>query len=160
MMLPLPCFIMIGAACFMPSITERTSVAIAASKPSTGTVSMPPTGDGPPALLNRQSSRPHLETQASIIDFTSASFVASAFTKMHLSLPSALSSDLPSSSRRPVATTLAPSATKISTVRRPMPLVAPVTMVILPSSLPMETSPAVFAPPPPRRGPPLAAPPL
>ena len=32
---------------------------------------------------------------------------------------------------------LAPSSTKISTVRRPMPLVAPVTMVILPSSLPM-----------------------
>ena len=49
-------------ACFMPSITERTSVAIAASKPSTGTVSMPPTGAGPPALLNRQSSRPHFET--------------------------------------------------------------------------------------------------
>ena len=40
MMLPEPCFIMIGAACFMPSITERTSGAIAASKPSTGTVSM------------------------------------------------------------------------------------------------------------------------
>jgi len=43
--------------------------------------------------------------------------------------------------QRPVARTLAPSATKISTVRRPMPLVAPVTMVILPSSLPMDISP-------------------
>ena len=46
MMLPEPCFIMIGAACFMPSITERTRVAMAASKPSTGMVSMPPTGAG------------------------------------------------------------------------------------------------------------------
>ena len=49
---------MIGATCFMPSITERSSVAIAASNPSTGIVSMPPTGAGPPALLNRQSMRP------------------------------------------------------------------------------------------------------
>ena len=141
MMLPEPCFIMIGAACFMPSITERTSVAIAASKPSTGMVSMPPTGAGPPALLNSASSRPHFARQASNIAFTSASFVASAFTKKQLSLPRLASRLRPSSSRRPVATTLAPSATKISAVRRPMPLVAPVTMVILPSSLPMPYSP-------------------
>ena len=137
MMLPEPCFIMIGAACFMPSITERTSVAMAASKPSTGMVSMPPTGAGPPALLKRQSRRPHFDRQASNIALTSASRVASALTNRHLSLPTDASSERPSSSRRPVATTLAPSRAKISTVRRPMPLVAPVTMVILPSSLPM-----------------------
>ena len=51
MMLPARCFIMMGAACFMPSITERTSSAMAASKPSTGTVAMLPVGAGPPALL-------------------------------------------------------------------------------------------------------------
>ena len=32
MMLPEPCFFICGAACFMPSMTLRTSVAIAASK--------------------------------------------------------------------------------------------------------------------------------
>src|ERR1700757_704021 len=96
---------------------------------------MPPPGGAPPALLNRQSSRPHLARQASNIAFTSASLVASVLRKTHLSLPSDASSERPSSSRRPVARTLAPSATKISTVRRPMPLVAPVTMVILPLSL-------------------------
>ena len=147
MMLPEPCFIMIGAACFMPSMTERTRVAMAASKPSTGMVSMPPTGAGPPALLKMQSSRPHLERQASNIALTSASLVASAFTNRHLSLPTAASSERPSSSRRPVATTLAPSRAKISTVRRPMPLVAPVTMVILPSSLPMGVSASVVSSP-------------
>ena len=51
MMLPERCFIMMGAACFMPSITERTSSAMAASKPSTGTEAMLPVGAGPPALL-------------------------------------------------------------------------------------------------------------
>src|SRR3954467_14842597 len=141
MMLPEPCFIMIGAACLMPSITERTSVAIAASNPSTGMVSMAPTGEGAPALLNKQSSRPHFARQASNIAFTSASLVASVFMNRHLSLPRLVSSERPSSSRRPVASTLAPSWTKISAVRRPMPLVAPVTMVILPSSLPMDFSP-------------------
>ena len=51
MMLPARCFIMMGAACFMPSITERTSSAMAWSKPSTGMVVMLPVGAGPPALL-------------------------------------------------------------------------------------------------------------
>src|SRR5258708_11243629 len=36
-------------------------------------------------------------------------------------------------------TTLAPSATKSSAVLRPMPLVAPVMIAILPSSLPMSS---------------------
>ena len=58
MMLPERCAIMIGAACFMPSITERTSRAMAASKPSTGIAVMLPVGAGPPALLNSASSRP------------------------------------------------------------------------------------------------------
>jgi hypothetical protein len=154
MMLPEPCAIISGAACFMPSMTDRTSVAIAASKPSTGTVSMPPTGAGPPALLNRQSTRPHLDRQASNMRFTSSSRVASAVTKRQFSLPTEASSVRPSSARRPVATTLAPSATNSSTVRRPMPLVAPVTIAILPSSLPMLLSPLPEGndtPPPTRR---------
>ena len=50
---------MIGATCFMPSITDRTSSAMAASKPAyRATLAMLPVGAGPPALLNRQSMRP------------------------------------------------------------------------------------------------------
>ncbi len=53
-----------GRACFMPSITLRTSVAIAASKRSTSRPSMPPVCAGPPALLNRQSMRPNFSTES------------------------------------------------------------------------------------------------
>lgn len=42
--------------------------------------------------------------------------------------------------RRPAITILAPSATKTSAVRNPIPLVAPVITATLPSSLPMECS--------------------
>ena len=66
MMLPEPCFRIWGAACFMPSITLRTSVAIAASKRSTSRPSMPPVCAGPPALLNRQSMRPNFSTASAI----------------------------------------------------------------------------------------------
>lgn len=132
---------MIGAACFMPSITERTRVAIAASKPSTGTVSMPPTGAGPPALLKRQSTRPHFDRQASNTRFTSSSRVASAVTKRQLSLPSAAFKRAPEFLAPPGRHDPGALLDESSTVRRPMPLVAPVTMVILPSSFPMGLSP-------------------
>src|SRR3954469_194322 len=42
MMLPKPCLRIWGLTCFMPSITLRTSVAIAASKRSTSRPSRPP----------------------------------------------------------------------------------------------------------------------
>ena len=66
MMLPEPWRRIWGAACFMPSITLRTSVAIAASKRATSRPSMPPVCAGPPALLNRQSMRPNFSTDSSI----------------------------------------------------------------------------------------------
>src|SRR6185312_13187057 len=52
--------------------------------------------------------------------------------------PSFFASASPSRTRRPAMTILAPSATKNSAVRRPMPLVAPVITPTLPSSRPMS----------------------
>src|SRR5579871_3896562 len=54
--------------------------------------------------------------------------------------PSFLASASPSGARRPAMTILAPSATKISAVRRPIPLVAPVITPTLPSSRPISMS--------------------
>jgi hypothetical protein len=113
-----------------PSITERSSVAIAASKPSTGIVSMPPTGAGPPALLNRQSMRPCRAIVKSISAFTCASSVTSVRRNAQRA-PIEACTARPSASRRPAITTWAPCAANTSAVRRPMPLVAPVTMQTL-----------------------------
>ena len=52
--------------------------------------------------------------------------------------PSFLASASPSGTRRPAMTILAPSATKTSAVRRPMPLVAPVMTATLPLSRPIS----------------------
>ena len=136
MMLPLPCLRMWGAACFMPSITLRTSVAIAASKRATSSPSMPPVCAGPPALLNRQSILPNFSTASAISACICASSVTSVCRKTQ-SAPSFFASASPSATRRPAMTIFAPSATKISAVRNPMPLVAPVMTATLPSSLPM-----------------------
>ena len=128
--------IITGAACFMPSITERTSSAIAASKPSTGIDAMLPVGDGPPALLNRQSIRPCACMVCSMTRFQSASTVASAWMKRAF-VPSLAARASPSALRRPVKTTLAPSAMNSSAVRAPIPLVAPVMMATLLSTMPI-----------------------
>ena len=136
---PAFCRFMMGAACFMPSITERTSSAIAASKPATGTLSMLPVGAGPPALLKRASSRPWRSKVKRITRSQSASLVASACTKI-AAAPIRLATASPSGLRRPVNTTLAPSATKSSAVLVPMPLVPPVTIATLPSSIPILVS--------------------
>src|SRR3954454_13448215 len=133
MMLPEPCFFIWGAACFMPSMTLRTRVAIAASKRSTSSPSMPPVCAGPPALLNRQSIRPNLSTASPISARIWSSTVTSVWRKTHAA-PSLAASASPSGARRPAMTTLAPSATKISAVRNPMPLVAPVITATLPSN--------------------------
>src|SRR5258707_1132862 len=140
MMLPEPWRRMWGAACFMPSITLRTKVAIAASKRATSRPSMPPVCAGPPALLNRQSMRPNFSTAWPISAFICSSTVTSVWRNTHFA-PSFLASRSPSGARRPAMTMLAPSATKISAVRSPMPLVAPVITAILPSSRPMSFSP-------------------
>src|SRR3984957_7951063 len=139
MMLPEPWRRIWGAACFMPSITLRTSVAIAASKRSTSRPSMPPICAGPPALLNRQSMRPNFVSACPISARIWSSTVTSVLRKMQL-LPSFFASASPSGTRRPAMTILAPSATNISAVRRPMPLVAPVITATLPSSRPMSFS--------------------
>ena len=143
MMLPERCCIMIGAACFMPSITERTSSAMAASKPSTGTEAMLPVGAGPPALLNSTSSLPKDLVVSPITRFQSSSSVASACMKRPL-VPSLAASASPSVLRRPVNTTLAPSSTNSSAVRAPMPLVAPVMIATLPSSMPIALPLAIL----------------
>ena len=77
----------------MPSITERTSSAMASSKPSTGTEVMLPVGAGPPALLKSASSRPKALAVSPITRFQSSSSVASACTKRPL-LPSLAASAL------------------------------------------------------------------
>ena len=82
MMLPKPCFFMWGAACFMPSMTLRTRVAIAASKRSTSRPSMPPVCAGPPALLNRQSILPNFSTASAISARICSSTVTSVWRKM------------------------------------------------------------------------------
>src|SRR6266498_966634 len=84
MIAPARCRFMIGAACFMPSMTERTSSAMAWSKPSTGMPSMPPVGAGPPALLNSASILPWRSSTWRIRRSQSASCVASAGKKLAL----------------------------------------------------------------------------
>ncbi len=146
MMLPEPCFRIWGAACFMPSITLRTSVAIAASKRSTSRLSMPPVCAGPPALLNRQSMRPNFSTETAISAFICSSTVTSVWRKMQF-VPSFLASASPSGARRPAITIFAPSATNSSAVCNPMPLVAPVITATLPSSRPISSPLSQSVPP-------------
>src|SRR6266404_5251587 len=139
MMLPEPWRRIWGAACFMPSITLRTRVAIAASKRATSRPSMPPVCAGPPALLNRQSMRPNFSTAWPISARIWSSTVTSVWRKTQWE-PSFLANASPSGARRPAMTILAPSATKTSAVRKPMPLVAPVITATLPSSRPISFS--------------------
>src|SRR3984893_1000109 len=136
MMLPEPWRRIWGAACFMPSITLRTSVAIAASKRRASRPSMPPVCAGPPALLNRQSMRPNFSTAPPISARICSSTVTSVWRKMQAA-PSLPASASPSGARRPAMTILAPSATKTSAVRKPMPLVAPVITATLLSNRPI-----------------------
>jgi hypothetical protein len=63
--------------------------------------------------------------------------LASSATSVRMKLsdgPHRFSNARPSDSRLPAPTTRAPSATKTSAMRSPIPLVAPVTIAILPSS--------------------------
>jgi hypothetical protein len=113
---------------------------------------MPPVCAGPPALLNRQSIRPNFSTESAISACICASTVTSVWRKMQLA-PSFLASASPSGARRPAITIFAPSATNISAVCSPMPLVAPVMTAILPSSRPMSSPPDIgciqYSSPPP-----------
>ena len=74
-----------------------------------------------------------------ITRFQSSSEVASATMKRAFG-PIFAATASPSVLRRPVKRTLAPSSTNSSAVRAPMPLVAPVMMPTLPSSMPMALS--------------------
>src|SRR5262245_44044251 len=136
MMLPEPWRIIAGAAYFMPSTTPRRWVAMTVSKCSMSISAMPARRPGLPALLKRQSRRPNLASACSISDLTSGSLVTSVRTKAAV-VPSFFANPSPSACRRPVNTTLAPSCTNSSAVRAPMPLVAPVMIATLPSSMPM-----------------------
>src|ERR1700730_4412311 len=136
MMLPDPWRRICGAACFIPSITLRTSIAMAVSKRPASRPSMPPVCAGPPALLKRQSIRPNVSMAVSMSAIICSSWVTSVWRKIQAD-PSRAASALPSAARRPATTILAPSATKTSAVRKPMPLVAPVITATLPSSRPI-----------------------
>ena len=139
MMLPEPWRRICGAACFMPSITLRTSVAIAASKRATSRPSMPPVCAGPPALLNRQSMRPNFSTAAPI-SARICVFDRDVGLDGRRNRRRAFSASAsPSGARRPAMTIFAPSATKTSAVRRPMPLVAPVMTATLPPAVPCRS---------------------
>ena len=126
---------MMGATCFMPSMTERTLVAKVASKRSTSRPSIPPVWPGPPALLNRQSMRPSCVWVSVMRPRTSSSSDTSVVRKL-ADAPSAPAISFPRSDRRPASTTVAPSSTKRAAVALPIPLVAPVTMHTLPASFP------------------------
>src|SRR5262245_36057044 len=105
-------------------------------EPATDTLAMLPVDAGPPASLNRQSMRPNALSVWSIRRFQSSWQVASAATNWAL-WPMRPATAAPSTLRRPVQTTLAPSATNSSAVRAPIPLVAPVMSATLPSTMPM-----------------------
>jgi hypothetical protein len=59
--------------------------------------------------------------------------------------PSSLASAEPVSARMSVSTTLAPSAINIRACDAPMPRDAPVTIAVLPSSLPISASPIIVS---------------
>src|SRR6185437_8201637 len=137
MMLPDPCPAITRAACLMPASTARKCTAMIASNCSRSTSANAAYCDDLPALLTRQSSRPKRSTACAIIRSTSASTVTSVRMKLPLS-PRVRASLSPRSRRRSAITTLAPSLTKISAVRAPMPLAAPVTTATLPASIVMS----------------------
>src|SRR6476660_8513478 len=99
-MLPEPCRRIWGAACFMPSITLRTNVAIPASKRAASRPSMPPVCAGPPALLNRQSMRPNFSTAWPISARICSSTVTSVWRNTQTA-PSLLASASPSERAAP-----------------------------------------------------------
>src|SRR5262245_43283700 len=86
-----------------------------------------------PALLKAMSILPNVFTVCSIAALTSASLATSP--RMNVPLPPALLTRstvcLPSSTRRPVITTLAPRLANATAVARPMPLVPPVMNTVL-----------------------------
>ena len=83
---------------------------------------IPPRCEPLPALFTRQSSLPKVVTACAIIAATSDSTLTSVRMKL-AAAPSVRANRFPFSSRRPVMTTRAPSATNRSAVRAPMPLV-------------------------------------
>src|SRR5262249_10282334 len=87
-----------------------------------------------PALANTTSTRPCFRFTVSYRRSRSARFETSPRTPMVLP-PISLTAASSSACRRPVMTTLAPSATNRLAVARPLPLVPPVTTATFPASL-------------------------
>ena len=92
-----------------------------------------------PALLKSTSSRPYVSTAAAIRFRTSSSFETSA--RMNVAAPPSASisraTAAPLSSCQSDTTTLAPSRANSSALARPMPEPPPVTIAVLPGSLPV-----------------------
>ena len=124
----------------MPNSTLPTKSFIACSNCCSWSEARSPGVDAP-ALLNMQSSRPKRSTARSTSAAISASCMTSARANTALP-PSNRASRSPRSADRPAMTTRAPSAANSRAVASPMPLVAPVMIATLPSSLP------AIAPPP------------
>ena len=107
MMLPLPCAVMRGAACFMPSITPRTCTAKTLSQCAASVSAIPLITPGLPALFTRQSSRPNRSSACRTRAATSRSSVTSVGKKL-AAAPICLATPSPSATRLAAITTEAP----------------------------------------------------
>src|ERR1700677_2536548 len=127
-MLPLPWANITRSSCFMLSSTPRTLVSNVLAYVSAVCEVIGPITPSVPALFTATSSLPNRFTVSSTSDWTSDSCRTSAFTNC-ASAPSSrssFSSCLPSFSRRPETTMLAPATANTTAVARPMPVSAPV----------------------------------
>src|SRR5258706_5224744 len=133
---------MMGAAYFICISVPPTWMARVRLKSSSDRSSTRPPLAGPPALLTRMSRRPK-RSRANATDFlASASSATSASTNK---APVDFATSSPRLRRRPLKTTDAPSSRKRSTIRRPIPLVPPVTRATFPCSrFTMFASPLVI----------------
>jgi hypothetical protein len=137
MMLPWRCARINALTCLICASAPRRCTAMVASKLASDRSSSRPPAMAPPALLTRMSTRPFAFEASAIVRTASASSAASASMNV---APVAFATSAPSAARRPLKNTMAPSSTKRSTMRLPMPLVPPVTIATLPLSLILSVS--------------------
>src|SRR5579863_2453360 len=130
---PAPCLIICLISYFRQSHIPLRSTAMVRSQSSSDCLMMGTQTPSMPALLNATSRRPNFSTVFWTSASTSRALVTSAFTNRPSPPTSAISFtvSLPSASRRPETTTLAPDFANKTAVSRPMPDVPPVTSATL-----------------------------
>src|ERR1700682_847944 len=144
---PPPDSTMAGISYFMHRKVPRTFTARDSSNPSTERSARGAGGGPPAALLKAPSSRPYFST----VCLTSASTEAGSLTSTRTASASPPASRISppiariKSSVRAANTTLAPSAANARAEAAPMPRLAPVTMMTLPSRRRVLTTPSVVA---------------